>query len=364
MKCASCNTANDAENVFCINCGNAVAGTLSGSPTVPIVGHPRIEQFEPAPASNSTETAVVNYGSQQKAASQPIFNTPAALQAPPRINRSAYWIIGCLCFLLILVVIVFVALPKFSDAEVLPTHLGMFVQSDAKDRVDEVKRQDFSNISEARNSLIKSESLSVLISRPNLILYSDSKDMPINDVRLIQLDSIKDDGNMKTIEFQVMPIDSKPEMKRIRVRDGLANGKYAFTYFDGYFNDGKHKFWAFQVRDSNKSNNDDSTQSWSVSLKPTPPPQPSVARISPTTTTPSVAPPAPGNMAVSITDSLILRSGPGQSYSKMRNLGRGEQVYILGYSSNTEVFKGRASPFAQVRTMSGQVGWVFSAYLR
>lgn len=363
MICASCNTANDAENVFCINCGNAVAGTLSGSPTVPIVEHPRIEQSVPAHASNSTETAVVNYVSQQKAASHPIFNTPTSLQGPPRINRSAYWIIGGLCFLLILVVVVFVALPKFSDAEVLPTHLGMFVQSDAKDRVDEVKRQDFSNISEARNSLIKSDSLSVLISRPNLILYSDSKDIPINDVRLIQLDSIKDDGNMKTIEFQVMPIDSKPEMKRIRVRDGLANGKYAFTYFDGYFNEGKHKFWAFQVRDSNKSNNDDLTQSWSVSLKPTPPPQPSTPRI--TSSSGPVGPPPPsGSTATVRSGRVVVRDGPCLTCRDIGRVFGGQTVYVVNYSENYDTWGGRTGNWAYVRTTGGLQGWVFSPLLR
>ncbi len=55
-------------------------------------------------------------------------------------------------------------------------------------------------------------------------------------------------GTLKQINYQVVPIEGKPEMKRLRVPDGLANGKYAFALFDGFLDEGKHKFWAFQVK--------------------------------------------------------------------------------------------------------------------
>ncbi|MBK9529218.1 MAG: hypothetical protein IPO41_13105 [Acidobacteria bacterium] len=56
-------------------------------------------------------------------------------------------------------------------------------------------------------------------------------------------------------------------MKRIRIPTQMAIGKYAFTCH-GYFNEGKHKFWAFQVRDSSKKANGDDLKAWTMAPKP------------------------------------------------------------------------------------------------
>jgi len=65
--------------------------------------------------------------------------------------------------------------------------------------------------------LLKDESLPSLEPNPTLILYSDGKDVPVSDLHLIQLDTIKDDGSFKQIDFQASPIENKPEMKKLKI---------------------------------------------------------------------------------------------------------------------------------------------------
>jgi hypothetical protein len=241
----------------------------------------------------------------------------------------------------------------------------MFVQSDAKDRIDEIRRQDFANAAEGRNNLMKGD-LSTVTSRPNLILYADSRDIPVNDMRLVQLDTIKDDGSMQTLDFQVAPVDGKPEMKRIRVPEQIASGRYAFALFDGYFNEGKHKFWPFQVRDSSKASNDDLLKAASVSLRPKAAPPPATTKIAgPPANVAASVPPPDGGTAATVKTRIKLRSGPTQfANNQIGILGPGQRVYILDYSTNVETFHGITSRYAYVQTDRGLRGWAFAAYLQ
>jgi hypothetical protein len=347
MNCSNCNTVNNSENVFCITCG---------SPVSPVTG-PLSGGF------SSVDTEVIN----RVPPSAPVadFRLPPTYVAdrPRPADNKLLWIaMGAIAAALIAVG-AYIFVVKNGPNEVLPDHLGLFVQNSDRKELNEIGKQDVSNAIQARNDLQKNDSLPVLDPTPNLILFSDSQAVPINDLRLIQLDTIGDDGSIKQLDFQVAPIEGKPDMKRIRVPAPMANGKYAFALLEGFFNDGKHKFWAFQVRNSTKSDNADALKASTVNLKAASPTPPKTA-VPASVTTAAAAPPAPGNTAVSTTDYLILRAGPSQSYPKVRNLARGESVYILGYSTTTESFKGRSAPFAQVRTGSGQIGWVFSAFLR
>jgi uncharacterized protein YgiM (DUF1202 family) len=140
----------------------------------------------------------------------------------------------------------------------------------------------------------------------------------------------------------------------------LANGKYAFALMDGFINDGTHKFWAFRVLNATKSDNGEALKASSLQVKPAASPAAPARQPA----APSVPPPPGATLARSATNNLVLRSGPSQSSPKIRNLGSGEQVYILEYSSNSEVFKGTVSRYALVQTMNGQRGWVFAAYLK
>ena len=267
MNCPNCNTLNDNENVFCVNCGTTIslnAATNIPPPTEQYQGLPN-QQFDTSP---SIETAYIP---------QPNFNPAIHYPSEQTVKKSSkkfVWI-GLIVGLFLLAggiagAIYFIK--QAETAEVLPDHLGMFVQSGDKKAVSEINKQDYTNALQAKDDLMKTDALPVSENKPNLILYSDGKDIPLNDLKLVQLDTIKDDGTLKQINYQVLLVEGKPEMKRLRVPDGLANGKYAFALFDGFLDEGKHKFWAFQVKNVEKSDNGDLAKVMTISPKPTPPP--------------------------------------------------------------------------------------------
>lgn len=351
MMRANCNAANDANNVYCNNCGHPIASdpTFSAQATIPYLQRP------PTPVVDQQYQSVV---------------TPFIGQstAPPKRRRFVGVLIALLAVLVIGVFAVaglFVAMNYTSEGETLPDHLGLFVQSDAKDRVDEIRRQDFSNATEARGQLLKGDYL-IVTPRPNFVVYADGRDVPVNDMRLVQLDTIKDDGSMKTLDFQVAPLDAKPDMKRVRLPSDIASGRYAFALFDGYFNEGKHKFWPFQVRDSPKANNDEILKATSVSLKPK-----TVASTTAVKTAPppanitSAIPPPDGGTAATVKTRIKLRSGPTQfAKNQIGSLSPGQRVYILDYSTTVETFNGVTSRYAYVQTEGGKRGWAFAAFLQ
>jgi hypothetical protein len=171
---------------------------------------------------------------------------------------------------------------------------------------------------------------------------------------------------MKTLDFQVAPVDGKPEMKRIRVPDTIASGRYAFALFDGYFNEGKHKFWPFQVRDSSKSNNDDLLKAASVSLKPKASAPPAATKnVAPAANISAAVPPPVDGTAATVKTRIKLRSSPTQfANNQIGSLNPGQRVYILEYSTTVETFNGVTSRYAYVQTAGGKRGWVFAAFLQ
>ncbi len=301
MICHHCNTQNDDEYDYCLSCGRPINATVvRASP----------------------------------------FQQPIAEPAPKR--RSALpWILaggGVVIFLLIGGGIF--AAYQLTPREVFPSHFGMFVQSDARDRVDEIRRQDIANAIDAASLLLKDDSLPTVISLPSLILNSDAS-ININDLRLVQLDTIKDDGTMKQIDLQAAPVEGRPEMKRLRVPDGLANGKYALAIFDSYLNEGKHRFWPFQVKDSVKSDNGSALKAASVSLKPKAPAAPTTttaATTVPASTTsipPAVPPPPPPTGTRSIAANAVrVRVGPSSkaAFHPTFRFNRGARVNVVGYT--------------------------------
>lgn len=306
MICHHCSTQNEADYDFCVSCGQPINATVQ-RPMPPL--------------------------------GQSLYTTPGAVQ-PPVKQRSAWpWLLAGLGALLVLVLAggIF-AVYQLAPREVLPTHLGLFVQTDAKDRVDEIRRQDLANAIEGKTSLLKDEPLPAVPASPNLILNDGS--INVNDVRLVQLDTIKDDGSMKTIDLQAAQVEGKPEMKRLRVPDGLANGKYAFAIFDSYINEGKQRFWPFQVRDSAKSDNGTALKAASVPLKPKAPAATTTTAtaVSPATTAPAVPPampaaPAPTGMRTVRGNYVRARVGPGTSYGyhPTFRFKSGQPVNVISY---------------------------------
>ncbi len=366
MICVNCNTPNESDNVFCVNCGNAVTG---GSQTPAVEYHANASSHGHAIA-DSTETAVVNLA--QPYQPTPQFPPASSYSGENKIKNTApmVWVaVGLVAALGLIAVGAFFIVPQLNGkGEMLPDRLGMFVQSATKDRNDEISKQDFSKVGEAKNTLAKNENLATLDAQPSLILYADGQDIPINDLRLIQIDTIKDDGNMKTLDFQVMPIDGKPAMKRIRMADALANGKYAFALLNGYFDEGKHKFWAFQVKNSSKSENGDPLKASSVPLRPVSPAQrqtePSLPRASvPPPIQPAAEPPAGAKVAYTKTNNVLIRAAPSL-YGQVRGkIGSGQPVYVYGYSGY-DCFKGQCGSWAQIQTTSGVSGYILSVLLR
>jgi hypothetical protein len=376
MICPNCQVTNEADNVFCVNCGTTVSQALNLSPN----SIPPTQIFQNAAraqhynTSNSIETAVLPVNPHNP--SIPNFAPSAAYTGDRKTARSKNIVLLVGSFLVVFLLIglggLYFLTKNPTSAEILPEHLGMFVQSREKDKVSEVKKQDFTNAFEGAEKLLKDDTLVAAEEKPNLILYSDGKDVPLNDLRLIRLDTIKSDGNLKQLDFQAAPIENKPEMKRIRIPDGLANGKYAFAVLDGYLDEGKHKFWAFEVKNASKSNSDSDLKSTTVSIKPK---QQNTATNSANPAVPqmpkTIVPPPPGATVAHLAlGNVVLRSGPSQTSAAIGKLSGGQTVYIIGYSDTYETFTSQKtgqtynSNYAQVQTESGRRGWIFRAFLK
>lgn len=392
MICPNCQTINESENIFCVGCGGKVSltGSLIGDTKAPTVSFqmppdafqnsaniPPPTQFVQTPpiynTSNSIETSVVPVGNQFGAASMHNF-APSFSGAPQaeKSNKTMFILAGAVFAVLLAAGLgAFFLLGKQAvKSETLPEHLGMFLQNPAKDKVEEIKKQDFTNAVEGKDKLLKDDGLASAEGNPNLILYSDGKDIPLGDLRLVQLDTIKPDGSLQQLDFQSALVEGKTEMKRIRIPDGLANGKYAFVILDGHLDDGKHKFWAFQVKNSEKTNNDLSLKATTVSLKPKENTTSSTNTQTAVVQKPSIPPPTGASTRYLKIGNVILRSGPSQTYSPVGKLRAGQKVYVLGYSSEYETFVSQKtgesyySNYAQVQTESGQKGWVYAEFLR
>lgn len=368
MNCPKCSALNDNENVFCVNCGTTISEHSAVDvppPTVQYHGLPN-QKFDTSP---SIETAYIP---------QPNFNPTIPNVSEPAVKKSGkkfIWI-GLIVVLFLLAggtggAIYFIK-QQTKTAEVLPDHLGMFVQNGEKNAVSEISRQDYANALLAKDNLMKTDALPVAENKPNLILYSDGKDIPLTDLKLVQLDTIKDDGSLKQINFQASPVEGKSEMKRLRIPDGLANGKYAFALFDGFLDEGKHKFWAFQVQNAEKSDNGDLAKAIIIPIKPTPLPTPTPPQNNSNTSantiieTPTQKPKAApsGGFAYCRTDNVVLRSAPSLTAEKVDGLYRGQRLYIISESDNYTTWRGATGNWVYVETDDGIRGWVFSPLIR
>ena len=377
MNCPHCKAENDNDNVFCVSCGETIApkknlaATTLPSPTEYYHGN-QPNQRDNAPESVQTlYTAEPTYNSPA-----PNFNPAIPFQPTQNVERKSGKFIWIGLGLLLLIIggsvggyfLLKPTVPITATAENLPDHLGMFLQNKDKTNLTEIGKQDYGNAVQAKTDLLKNDALPVAEDKPNLFLYADAKEIPLGDLKLVQLDSIKEDGTAKQINYQAAPVEGKPDIKRLRVPDGLANGKYAFALFDGFLDEGKHKFWAFQVKDAQKSDNGDLAKAFSLSLKPKTTAAPSntnsattekVEKVAPT---PKPAPVAPSGAQVAYckSNNIVMRSSPGLNAKKINALKRGQKIYIINYSDNTDYWNGMEGSWAYIQTESGGRGWVFA----
>ncbi len=380
MNCPHCNAENDNDNVFCVSCGKPIAAKKNLAATT----LPSPTEYYPAgqinPPENSPESVKTvlkapspTFSNAPTYATRQDFNQSVPFQTPPVKERKSgkfLWLGLALVFLLIGGAIGGYFLLKnqndvVTTVEKLPDHLGMFVQSSDKNNLIEIGKQDYSNAVQAKDDLLKNDALPVAEDKPNLFLYADAKEIPLGDLKLVQIDSIKDDGSLKQLNYQAAPLDGKPEIKRLRVPDGLANGKYAFALFDGFLDEGKHKFWAFQVKNAQKSDNGDLAKAFTLSMKPKTnalPTNANTATIEKPAPTPKPAPSAPAGAQVAYckSNNIVMRNSPSLNAKKVNALKRGQKIYIINYSENYDYWNGMEGNWAYVQTESGSRGWVFS----
>jgi hypothetical protein len=407
MNCPKCNIFNEQGNLFCVNCGETLS-VASNLPQTVISNQnltpnePRTEEYPSIYGQNSVSQPTVhsgipNYNTNQNyyqnpqanhQYSQPNFQpsmsnfNPSLPYIPPPAKKSRAGLLIGLGLLVVLflgggAIGTFLLINKpLTKTETLPEHLGMFFQNADKTQISELKKQDFTNTLTAKDTILKDGGLSETEAKPNIILYSDGKDIPLADLKVVDLESINKDGTMKQIEYKAAPVEGKPEMKRIWFNENLAKGKYAFAVFDGYFDEGKHKFWAFEVKNSDRSDNDDLAKSASLNLKnksvtPQKTTEPaSNSNVSVETKTDTKVP-APSNSTVAYctSNNVVLRSGASQNTGKIGSLYRGQKIYVIQYSGNYETFvdkNGREfyANYAYIQTESGKRGWVYTAYIR
>jgi hypothetical protein len=362
MICPNCKTVNDSEYVFCVNCGVSVTQSNSSieqnsieMPNLPSSDTNQQQQFG---TSNSVETSVLPLS--QNNQSIPNFNPamPGTGNFPATTKKRNWFLFLGLPLVILLIVGgggFYLVYQQSLNTESLPKHFGLFSQNDDKTQLSEVKKLDVTNALEVKDKLLEDTDLPELQSKPSWILYAENNDVPLNDLKLVEIDSIKDDGSLNQVEFQAAPVEGKPEMKKIRVRQELATGKYAFAIFDGHLDDGKHRFWVFEIKSGTKSDNGELAKSTTVSIKPK----------EENSMLPNEVPPPPGaSIAFVIQSNVVMRSGPSQASAKIGKFRRGQKVYVIEYSSNQESFKNLYSNFARVQTTTGRTGWIYAAFIR
>lgn len=379
MLCPNCNVLNEEKNMFCVNCGTNFVRNQSGQTDVPpTIQMPSITPPPDYNTSNSVETSVLPNYQQSNPGFQQQYTPGASHIHQSKKSKTMFWAGGIFLLLLLLGgggAAAYFLSQNSANAGALPEHFGLFSQNNDKNKLNEIKKQDFTNLLTAKEEFEKDDDLPVLPNKPNLILFAENNNIPLNDLKLVQIDSIKDDGSLKQLDFQAAPVEGKPEMKRIRVSESLSNGKYAFALFDGFMDDGKHKLWAFQIKNSGTSDNGDLAKITTLNLKPKEEKKdkPTTEEKSPTTTEnappanaaiPSIPQPSGVRVATLTQGNVVMRSGPSQNTAKIGGFKRGQKVYVINYSDNYEYFNNLYSNYAYVQTESGKRGWVYAAFIK
>ncbi len=183
------------------------------------------------------------------------------------------------------------------------------------------------------------------------------------------LDSIKSDGTVKEIDFQASLVEGKPAIKRLRFPSGLPPGKFAFVLFDGMLDEGKHRLWAFQVRNSSRAPNPDLARIVKLSLKSVETgsntnSQPGgTVPISVPVQKPVISLPVGARVAFCNATDVLVRKSPSLNARQTGRLNRGQKVFVIQYSANYDNWNGTTANWALIQTESGKRGWVFTPFI-
>jgi hypothetical protein len=364
MKCPYCGQQNDNDFIFCVNCGKSIANAGSYD-TV----------FVP-PAGDETE-----YPSVQTAFARPVVKRRRADDKPvlsfadvaePKKNRLPLYIGASLIILMLVgggaVAAYFLVNRPTTPAEVLPGHLGMFVRNSQTKALTEIKKAEHANALTAKDAILKDTTLQVVESKPDVIFYAENSETPVGEIKLVPLETIAEDGKMKQIDYQVSLIESNAAMKRLRLPESLAVGKYAFVHLSGYFDEGRHKFWPFEVRTAERASNDQIAKDTLFALKPkaiASSTKTDTSKQTGTTESNSSIDNAPVGAKVAYCNStnVVVRSSPSLKARKVNALRKNQKVYVIRYSDNTDSWNGLQSNWAFIQTENGKQGWVFTPFI-
>ena len=373
MNCSFCTAENADDNAFCVSCGKAIAPPKNAAADdLPATEFFRGDLLKPtitAPESVQTMFRPKAATSQ----SEPIFNQSIPFENAPPIKKRGALIWFAIGLVLLILIggggISSYYLVKNQDSvaptvENLPDHLGMFVKN-TDGKMSELARQDFNALAEAKKDLMQNDALTATDDAPDLFLYADSKEVPLGDLKLIPIDSMQNDGTAKQLGFQAAPVADKPDIKRLRVPGGLANGRYAFALFEGFADEGRHKFWSFEVKNSAQKAVGEASKPFSVALKPKSAEIASnsnaAANVVSAATVKSAPPvPAGAQVAYCKSSNVVMRNSPRLNAKKINALKRGQKIYIINYSENYDYWNGTEGNWAYVQTEEGSRGWVFS----
>ncbi|MGH9948087.1 MAG: SH3 domain-containing protein [Pyrinomonadaceae bacterium] len=366
MICPKCHNQNDDEYIFCVNCGASIPNTSQKTEAFPsvltVIGAKTTAAEDPRTVNFQTNTETVSDA-----------NPVSGVDKNQRKSRSLLMAVVAVVVLLAIGAVGLVAgLVYFNrpipSPDPLPDHLGLFAVNPENKSLTEIVKREAANIKEARDAIAKESVNPSLRTLSELILYSDSSDIKIDDLKLVRLDSITDEGKMREFDFKASLVDDKPAMKRIKLDNALVNGKYAFALFNGAFDEGKHKLWPFQVDGSNNSQTVTGGRELALALKETKPaeekrPPANTASNTVKIEKPEVEIPSGARVAYCNATDVIVRNAPSLKARKINGLRRGQKVYIISYSDNYDQWKGISSNWAYIQTEKGSRGWVFTPFI-
>lgn len=348
MICPNCKTHNYDEAAFCLQCGTPLVDPRQ-MPTMAL----------PAPPTYGNRPVLPT--------GAPLYSYPTQ-QARTNSNKPLLIILAALAITSIGALAYFFLLRQNQPEAALPDHFGIFVKN--KEALNELRRGDFHDVMQGRDALMGDASLPRVDAKPTLIIYAEGQDIPVSELKLLQLDSIDASGKVTYWNYQVAPIDGHPHMKQLRVAGGLPSGKYAFALLNGYMEDGNHKFWPFQIAEDAPAPSD-APQVTTIPTKPKPAttPTPTPPSVVQPATTPTPAPPPPpttsAGLAYCTQNNVVLRAAPNLNANKVGGLSRGQRLYIIEFSSNYDTWRGITANWAYVQPENSSVrGWVFTYFVR
>lgn len=344
------------------------SATTIGNPSVPLT----MPAAAVAPFSGEQATLVMNpaaagSGSYPSPPPPPPSTAHLYLSGPqPAVkrNRTLPLVLGAIALVAVGIVVTLLLLPSRTKRGPLPDHFGLFVRKN--EVLNELRRGEFRDLMKARETLMSDPSLPQVEAKPTLILYSEGTDIPLNELKLVQLDTLDASGKVAYWNYQVSPVDDQAGMRQLRVASGLPSGRYAFAVINGFMDEGNHRFWPFQVNAEGQVPTE-TAQVAQVPLKPKPAPLPTSGPTPTVVVRPTVPvpPPSGASVAYANTSNLLVRRSNSLNGTPIAKLNLNQRVYVLQLSSNYDIWNNIRSNWALVQLENSSVqGWVFAALLR